>query len=107
MSSSRRSRWRSSLGSSGGSSELAGVGGSRGSVLLGHRLGVLDRAAGALGGEELLDLGAWDGAAQVVALRHVAAELAEAVPGGDRVDALGDDLQPEVVTEIDRGADDH
>ena len=44
--------------------------------------------------------------AQVVALRDVAAELGQAVPDLLRLDALGDDLEPEVAAEVDRRAHD-
>ena len=45
--------------------------------------------------------------AHVKALRVVAAEYGQGVPGLPGVDALGHDLEAEVVREIDHGAHDH
>src|SRR5579884_3994449 len=58
-------------------------------------------------GEPAGELGRRHRGREEVPLGLVAAELGEPVPHGDRLDALGDDAEPEVAAELDRRADDH
>src|SRR5438132_5790989 len=62
-------------------------------------------AAGS-GAEPAVELVAGDGPGQEVALGHVAPGLTQRVQHVVGLDALGDDAQREVVTELDDGADD-